>query len=779
MYHLLSLLIAFGPFVQGATVFQGECRDQAVICEQLCLAISPETYECGCFNDHSLDDDGVSCRLNATKSTARDRPTERLTGSPRITTPAQNDIVQLLPIDKDPPLRFNGKNYAELPADDSFYLESNVTIEFRLNSQADGILLFAGEFAGDDFFSIVFQAPNIILRFDCGEGAIEDLYRGPFKSGTWHSLTVHRKFCDYSDMKADRGQKMVDRTEQFKHYKGISVDKAVFLGGVPVEIDFLEGRSGASNGIEGCIRRVEINGRVHLDTRTGVNLAANREQLGYCTEVPPTTVRSIPAELTTEKVTEKAADSEEAPPAPTLTIKEIVLKTGASDDFLYKPTRPKPRFLAQLPAKPKKPVEKQISAEHVLLMGNDHKQTSLDRNASSPSPLRIVEFSGNSRVTLNLPEDIEDYLELVLYFKPSKNQGVIFTWSDAERYVVIALDEGFVNVHASMGVDAVALRSESVVSLHNWHKAEVWRSGKGILLKVDRQSWVEAEVHSARGPPRRMAILKGLATLGHPNEATPTHLLALHGFHGCIKRVVVNGHHQHLGELPAVETRECGSDPCAGSGCPGGCAARHDRFVCLCQWPTFGKKCAQNTTNSLEAMHFGGQSYLELSSDDYMQHITGDALRLVVEFKLANETNEFTESQILVFAGSEEDSGDFLKLTVTRERKIRFETNLGSGISELTHPTVIPAHRWTTVQVFREKRKIRMAINGDTTVSTVTPGTSEQLNVYRTLFIGGYESDSIHSEGLHGCVRMVELGPRLIRQPSDASTAINISECPL
>ncbi|CAJ0914461.1 unnamed protein product, partial [Mesorhabditis belari] len=191
--------------------------------------------------------------------------------------------------------------------------------------------------------------------------------------------------------------------------------------------------------------------------------------------------------------------------------------------------------------------------------------------------MRIVEFSGDSRVTLGVPDDIEDYLEIVFTLNHQKNQGILFAWSDAKRYLVLTLESGFVNVHASMGFDAITLRSESVLSLHTWHKAEVWRSGKGILLKVDKQSWIESELHSVRSVGE--SSRGGVATVGGSNEATPSHLLPIHGFHGCMKRVVLNGHHIHLASQPSVGLRECGSDPCASGGCPSGCASRYDSFV--------------------------------------------------------------------------------------------------------------------------------------------------------------------------------------------------------
>ncbi|KAK5986611.1 hypothetical protein GCK32_011115 [Trichostrongylus colubriformis] len=50
-------------------------------------------------------------------------------------------------------------------------------------------------------------------------------------------------------------------------------------------------------------------------------------------------------------------------------------------------------------------------------------------------------------------------------------------------------------------------KSESPVTLHQWHRAEIWRTGKGILMKVDRQSWVESQLVSIRGPLTDPGIL--------------------------------------------------------------------------------------------------------------------------------------------------------------------------------------------------------------------------------------------------------------------------------
>uniref|UniRef100_A0A0M3HNM8 EB domain-containing protein n=1 Tax=Ascaris lumbricoides TaxID=6252 RepID=A0A0M3HNM8_ASCLU len=58
-------------FVLPATQQRGtcSCADQAVLCEQLCIAISSEAYECGCWDGHVLLGDGLGCIGNFDNAT--------------------------------------------------------------------------------------------------------------------------------------------------------------------------------------------------------------------------------------------------------------------------------------------------------------------------------------------------------------------------------------------------------------------------------------------------------------------------------------------------------------------------------------------------------------------------------------------------------------------------------------------------------------------------------------------------------------------------------------
>ncbi|VDO96933.1 unnamed protein product [Heligmosomoides polygyrus] len=102
------------------------CSDNALLCEQLCITLSPETYECGCWNDHLLQSNGISCKVIASQQETA-TTTEATVGTTRL----KRDRT-VWPREKDTaPLSFTGNNFAEFPISDAPYLETNITIEFR------------------------------------------------------------------------------------------------------------------------------------------------------------------------------------------------------------------------------------------------------------------------------------------------------------------------------------------------------------------------------------------------------------------------------------------------------------------------------------------------------------------------------------------------------------------------------------------------------------------------------------------------------------------------
>ncbi|KAK6737014.1 hypothetical protein RB195_019605 [Necator americanus] len=744
---LLVVLLFLLVRVVNGIVFQGSCSDNTLLCEQLCVTLSPETYECGCWNDHVLLSNGISCKVVATEQDVTVTTTE----PNAVTTRLKRDRT-IWPKEKDTaPLSFTGNNYAEFPVPATSYLETNITLEFRTSEKRDAILFFAGQFNADDYISIAIIGPNIILRHDCGEGAIEDMYRGPFALNEWHSVTVWRKFCDRTEMKVDTRPLMVDLTEQFRFYKGISMDEGVFVGGAPPHIDAFESKVGTANGFHGCIRKLIINNDVLLDTENEVNTAVNLQDLEYCNPITQTQSAPLPKireiDLSTGRLYKHAeinSGKAHAEPEITTTTKLATTTTSSAAVTKY-----------------------QENSLNASIPVEDHLQL---------PALKVVEFLGSSFITIPAPADIVDYLDLRINFKPNTHSGLLFYWQDAGRYLAVFMERGYVNVQVTMGSDTAILRSESPVTLHQWHKAEVWRTGKGILMKIDRQSWVESQLLSVGIPLTQ----PGTLYIGGYEGALPHHLEALSGFHGCVKKIRLNGKSVLLRAGAGQHVRECGMDPCALAACPRACTSNNDDFVCLCEWPKYGRTCEQEA-NQLSAMHFSGHSYLEFKNEEHMNQITGDSLNMEINFKLSNSTGDdgLPKTQLLAFSGENGISGDFFRLLITQDREIQVMMNLGSGLVSLTHPSKLIISRWTRVEIVRKRRQVTLSVNDATPITTIAPGDSEQLNVYKGLFIGGMPPDSQHLDGFRGCIESIALGTVLLDHPKQATNAINIQDCDL
>ncbi|PIO72161.1 laminin G domain protein [Teladorsagia circumcincta] len=152
-----------------------------------------------------------------------------------------------------------------------------------------------------------------------------------------------------------------------------------------------------------------------------------------------------------------------------------------------------------------------------------------------------------------------------------------------------------------------------------------------------------------------------------------------------------------------------------------------------------------------------------------------------INLKLSNSTDFVapTRSQLLVFAGENGISADFFRVLVTPDRNVQVMMNLGSGLVALTHPTPLIPERWSRVEIARHKRQLTLSINDATPITTMAPGDSEELNVYKGLFIGGMPPDTQHLDGFRGCIEFIEIGSTVVDHPEEATTAVNIENCDL
>uniref|UniRef100_A0A1I7TUY6 LAM_G_DOMAIN domain-containing protein n=1 Tax=Caenorhabditis tropicalis TaxID=1561998 RepID=A0A1I7TUY6_9PELO len=666
------------------------------------------------------------------------------------------------------PLSFRGSNYAEFPIRDNAYLETNITIQFKLDEHKDGIIFFGGELMGDDFLSITLDGPNIIMRHDCGEGTIEDMYHGKFGIGEWHEINVWRKNCDLTEMTIDGGHKLVDRADEFKNYKGITMDEGVFLGAAPHNIEFLQQKTGAFEGFRGCVRLLVVNGEVLLNTNETINKAYDSSANYYCGEEESKPERKQ-KKIVIIKDGKEIEDSDDVIQIEMfdLTQRGIpkIMETPGLHPSVYK-----------LTTTTNPPLGHPILKELIVT------QEPTKTTQTTPTPLKtswkVAHFNGSSKIVVTAPDSILSYLELSIQFKAEKQNGVLFFWKEDSKFLIVTIENSFVKVYASLGVDATILRSENAVSLYHWHKLEVWRSGKGVLLKVNKQGWVESELHAAR-----TEVLEGTGRIfiGSLDEQDiPTVMKDMEGFSGCVKRIRLNGRSISMQSIHATHVTECFTDPCTTYGCPKKCLAHNSMPICQCDWPMSGRKCTIATDPEISAMKFSGFSYMEVDNESVMSHITGDSLDMAVNFKIKNTTQNVR--QIVVSAGDVTHEDDFFELCIDTNRFVRFALNLGSGTIVLTHPKRIEEERWVTVEVIRKKNLVKLSVNGEDPITGFAPEGAEQLNVYRNVFIGSNHIpegtlDGRDYTGLEGCIISLRFDQTTISHPKQSRTAINIQDC--
>lgn len=694
-----ALLILFSSIATNALksiAFQGTCADEAVLCEQLCIALSTETYECGCWDGHILLPDGVSCITNGSEIEVEYSKKKRLSAQK---SSSQSEV-----------LCFEGDSFAKFPAPDNAYLETNITLEFRTNGSQKGIMLYAGEFDGNDFISLAIDDNSIVLRFDCGEGTVEDLYGGPFEKDVWvwHTLVVKRKYCSRSEIKVDDESLMADDIKELRNFKGITIDDGIFLGGAPANVSRLAERTGASTGFRGCIRRLIVNDVTLFDSKNNVNKIISRQE-----------------------------------------------QSSIHNDSLQEGAR--------------------------ILTANDNTKEKLNANSTwPPQSVRNVEFDGDSYVKHHAPQDIDVYLELSFHLKPKEPSGLIYLHHSKTHYFAVFLEDAYLNAQFSMGADHVILRSERPLAMNVWQRAEIWRSGRAALIKVGNQPWIENRVTNSI-PDFDKTEFSYFG--GAPEDAIPSEIGDLEGFVGCLKKVHQNTRAVHLLEnvVDAHDTHICGWDPCSEVRCQGDarCVDERSSAICLCRFPLFGETCQNSHNTAPASMKFSRFSYLRFTDHRIMKHVTGELLDISMLVKLNEKTrasNTHNLNKILAYTGESENVGDFLRLFVTTRNEVQLVINLGSGSAALSHPTLLDTGVWYNVTASRNKQQVSLAINGSS-VTTATPGSSIEMNVYDSLFIGGAQNMEKTFEGFDGCIRDVRIGFEYIDSPANASEAVNIVEC--
>nr|XP_054920270.1 pikachurin-like isoform X1 [Dermacentor andersoni] len=623
--------------------------------------------------------------------------------------------------------RFSGSSYLALPTLRDAHKSMQITLQFRPETH-DALLLYSGETAElqGDYFAILLSKGFVEFRFDCGMGPGTLRSDQPVLLNAWNTLTVYRDRWD-AWMQLNSGHQVQGRSKGL--FSRITLRLNVYLGGSP-NASLAAGRLGIRDGLVGCIRHLEINGR-RYDFRSTALRGDAIEGLD---------------------VDECGGDG----------CSGVSCKNGG-------------QCIAN-------GVEQGVCLCALGFAG-----------ASCETPVEIVVPSFNGSSYLRFPglgNDHLSFLDVQLVIKPLSPHGVFF-YNGAKMdgtgdFVSLQMADGHVEFRFDLSTGTAVLRSPYPVALGEWHLVKASRTGRLGTLTLDRQPGVEA--HSP-GAFTQLSLPLNLYLGGVPDpKETAVGADVMQSFVGCVQRLTINNRPVRLMQeaLSGVNVANC-VHPCVTGPCynGGACQPRMDLYACHCKLGYAGSNCQNEVKEAIAEPMMGGASYLHYTSDDIMRRIRGDQLDVTLAYR------SFSSHGLLFWAGdsSQQNRGtlyspsDYLSLGLEKGLlTLRF--NLGSGEAQLCwNTTRVDDGRWHRAALSRSRQLATLGLDGSSPVAVTSPGRLRQLNVRSGLYIGGigdvtHVTRGRYKSGLVGCVANLTLaGDYHVRLVSHAATGINVQPC--
>ncbi|KAL1481290.1 hypothetical protein MTO96_015726 [Rhipicephalus appendiculatus] len=577
-----------------------------------------------------------------------------------------------------------------------------------------------------DYFAILLSKGFVEFRFDCGMGPGTLRSDQPVLLNAWNTLTVYRDRWD-AWMQLNSGHQVQGRSKGL--FSRITLRLNVYLGGSP-NASLAAGRLGVREGLVGCIRHLEINGR-RYDFRS-------------------TSLRGDAIEGL--DVDECGGDG----------CSGVSCQNGG-------------QCIAN-------GVEQGVCLCALGFAG-----------ASCETPVEIVVPSFNGSSYLRFPglgNDHLSFLDVQLVMKPLSPHGVFF-YNGAKMdgtgdFVSLQMADGHVEFRFDLSTGTAVLRSPFPVALGEWHMVKASRTGRLGTLTIDGQPRVEA--HSP-GAFTQLSLPLNLYLGGVPDpKETAVGADVMQSFVGCVQRLTINNRPVRLMQeaLSGVNVANC-VHPCVTGPCynGGACQPRMDLYACHCKLGYAGSNCQNEVKEAIAEPMMGGASYLHYTSDDIMRRIRGDQLDVILAFR------SFSSHGLLFWAGdsSQQNRGtlyspsDYLSLGLEKGLlTLRF--NLGSGEAQLCwNTTRVDDGRWHRAALSRSRQLATLGLDGTSPVAVTSPGRLRQLNVRSGLYIGGigdvtHVTRGRYKSGLVGCVANLTLaGNYHVRLVSHAATGINVQPC--
>ncbi|XP_050441016.1 pikachurin isoform X2 [Adelges cooleyi] len=581
--------------------------------------------------------------------------------------------------------RFNGLGWLAFPPLRGAYKHVQISLEFRPESW-DGILFLAGErddLVGD-FMAILLHNGFLEFRFDCGSGLGVVKSEETVVLNEWNTLSVYRHRWD-AWIQLNQGKRIAGRSKGL--FSRITFREPVFIGGSG-NTSGLSERLPTDRGFVGCVRLLQANDHRY--------------------------------------------DFGEAPAGDT--VKSRGVEECSTDRCTRSPCQHGGKCVTS---------NKTSLCLCPLGYTGDLCETILD--------LQVPSFNGSSYLRHPaLGDTALSWLNLDISFKTQSSDGLIL-YEGYQKYgtadfISIYMIGGYLEFAYNLGTGTAFLRSTKPITLDEWHRVWISRTGRLAVMHMDNQPQVQA---MSPGAFTQLSLPLSMYIGGIPDfGVVPPDVKTRASFKGCIQKIVVNEKQLRIvqGALSGANIANC-PHPCVAKPCGTGvqCIPVFDKYKCVCD-----KHC--NSTES-DQVSFDGSSFVHYTSAEIQKRITDEHLDINMRFRTT------ALSGLILWTGRSDRSADFLALGL-QDGRIEVAFDLGSGETVLRYNTTgLPINdgHWHRMKFTRDERLSALTIDNGTKMFTISNGKLKQLNTNTGLYFGGTEdveksTGKRYRKGFVGCV---------------------------
>lgn len=308
--------------------------------------------------------------------------------------------------------------------------------------------------------------------------------------------------------------------------------------------------------------------------------------------------------------------------------------------------------------------------------------------------LQVPAFNGSSHLRYRgLGEDALTWLDVEVILKPTAADGLLLynghRTDGIGDFMALYLSEGFVEFSFDLGTGSTTVKSQERISMGEWHRIRISRTGRLAILFVDNQIPVEV---ISQGAFTQLSLPQNLYLGGVPNFGVVSHQVKLRSsFIGCVQKVAINGRvipilAEALGGTnvdncphPCI-TRPCGED--------GVCIPEMDYFTCRCKPGYRDQLCSRGPP----AFH-GTDSYMHYEDTSTIEALISDPIDINIRFKLSSANG------LLLWLNT--GAGDFLSLGLERGALILRYSVHGEEVVVVHNSSAVHDNLWHRIKAVR------------------------------------------------------------------------------